>query len=576
MKQHILTAFLTGLVFIIFCLVPTQACAKRVALVIGNGSYEVAPLRNPVNDANDMAALLGNLGFEVILRTDADRRAMIEAIDIFGRKLPQSKIGLLYFAGHGMQIRGRNYLIPVRAQVSSETDVELESVDVYRVLGRMESAGNPANVIILDACRDNPFERSFRTSAQGLAKVDAPAGSLIAFATSPGGVAADGTGRNGIFTKHLLQNLSRAELSLTQALMETRRAVAMETGRNQVPWESSSLMQDVFFASSPAITSDVDDLAAQRARLEAEIAAQQERLELAKLTELEEQRLRLEAELREMERQREVERDDARPEQTGRKAGDTWTEPHTGMEFVWVPGGCFEMGCGPWTDQCYDREKPVHEVCVNGFWMGRHEVTNRQFRLFRSGHNSGDYKGNTLNRDDQPVVRVSWNDARDYAQWLSNKTGQTFRLPTEAEWEYAARGGTTTARYWGESPDDACRYANVADRTAKAKGTNWGDIHNCDDGHAVAAPVGSFIPNRFGLYDMLGNVWEWCEDVFVSDAYSQSGRDKNPVVTGGGSDRVSRGGSWDNASRLVRAANRFGNDPDYRLYYLGFRLLRTD
>ncbi len=353
MKYHIFTATLIGLVLILLFLFPAPASAKRVALVIGNGAYENAALRNPVNDANDMAALLGNLGFEVILRTDADRRAMIEAIDSFGRKLPQSNIGLLYFAGHGMQIRGRNYLIPVRAQVSSETDVELESVDVYRILGRMESAGNPANIIILDACRDNPFERSFRTSAQGLAKVDAPAGSIIAFATSPGGVAADGTGRNGIFTKHLLHNLNRTELSLTQALMETRRAVAQETGRNQVPWESSSLMQDVFFATSPT-TSQTDDLTAQRARLEADIAAQQERLELAKLTELEEKRLRLEAELREMEeKQREVEADDARPVSVDTvkeepsiepQPGNIWTEPHTGMEFVWVPGGCFMMG----------------------------------------------------------------------------------------------------------------------------------------------------------------------------------------------------------------------------------------
>jgi uncharacterized protein (TIGR02145 family) len=228
------------------------AAAGKVALVIGNSKYDTNPLKNSANDATDMAALLKSAGFDVILRTDADKRAMLESIEVFGRKLPRAEIGMLYFAGHGMQIRGRNYLIPVNARVASETDVELESVDVYRVLGRMEAAANPVNIIILDACRDNPFERSFRNAEKGLAKIDAPAGSIIVFATSPGGVAADGRGRNGIFTYHLLKTLSKPGISLTRALMETRRNVAEETSRQQIPWESSSLMQDVFLLAGGA------------------------------------------------------------------------------------------------------------------------------------------------------------------------------------------------------------------------------------------------------------------------------------------------------------------------------------
>jgi sulfatase modifying factor 1 len=141
----------------------------------------------------------------------------------------------------------------------------------------------------------------------------------------------------------------------------------------------------------------------------------------------------------------------------------TWQEPVTGMVFAWVPGGCFEMGT-PDSEKGRDpNEGPVHKVCVDGFWMGQNEVTNAQYRRFKSGHDSKEYKGNSLNGDNQPAVYVSWFDARAFADWLSrqNSGKYTFRLPTEAEWEFACRAGTRKARFWGDDPDDACRYANV-------------------------------------------------------------------------------------------------------------------
>ncbi|MFO8231835.1 MAG: caspase family protein, partial [Longimonas sp.] len=319
-----------------------------MALVIGNSSYDTSPLKNPANDATDMADLLKSAGFEVILKTDADKRAMLESIEAFGRKLPRAEIGMLYFAGHGMQIKGRNYLIPVNARVASETDVELESVDVYRVLGRMEAAANPVNIIILDACRDNPFERSFRNAEKGLAKIDAPAGSIIVFSTSPGGVAADGQGRNGIFTSHLLKTLSKPGISLTRALMETRRNVAAETSRQQIPWESSSLMQDVYLLAGGA-PEDRDLMPVQPQP----VTPAQSHAKTA--SRIEPSTIPLAAAMS----------DDKNPPSSPR-AGDIWKEPMTGMEFVWVPGGCYDMGCGDWQDIdiCYSREFPVHEVCL--------------------------------------------------------------------------------------------------------------------------------------------------------------------------------------------------------------------
>ncbi|MDT8423034.1 MAG: SUMF1/EgtB/PvdO family nonheme iron enzyme, partial [Desulfuromonadales bacterium] len=176
---------------------------------------------------------------------------------------------------------------------------------------------------------------------------------------------------------------------------------------------------------------------------------------------------------------------------SGGSGSGSWTESLTGMAFVRVPGGCFQMG-SPSSEKDRDsNEGPVHEVCVDDFSMGKFEVTNAQYRKYKSGHTSKDYKGNSLNGDDQPAVYVSWEDATEYAKWLSRQTGKSFRLPTEAEWEYAARAGTRTARWWGESPDQACRNANVADQSAKRKWSNW-TVHNCDDGYAVTAPVGRF------------------------------------------------------------------------------------
>jgi formylglycine-generating enzyme required for sulfatase activity len=502
-----LSIIITFCLFLLLSPTPSALAAKNVALVIGNSSYDTSPLKNPANDATDMAVLLKAAGFDVILQTDADKRAMLESIEAFGRKLPRAEIGMVYFAGHGMQIRGRNYLIPVKARVASETDVELESVDVYRILGRMEAAANPVNIIILDACRDNPFERSFRTAEKGLAKIDAPAGSIIVFATSPGGVAADGQGRNGIFTSHLLKTLARPDISLTQALMETRRNVAAETSRQQIPWESSSLMQDVFLLAGGA-PGDQNLRPVPPQSAPAKTPASQV---------------------------------------SSPRAGDVWKEPVTGMEFVWVPKGCYQMGCGSWTSECYDDEKPVHEVCLDGFWIGKYEVTQGQWKKIM-GSNPSSFKSG----DDFPVEQVSWNDAKTYIEKLRRQSGKRFALPTEAQWEYAARSGGKNEKYAGGSNLDS---------VAWHRGNSGSKTHR----------VGTKAPNGLGIYDMSGNVWEWCEDVYDSNAYSKHTRN-NPVVTSGGTARVFRGGGWSLNPAHVRAAIRFCYAPGDRSSLLGFRL----
>ena len=221
--------------------------AKRTALVIGNANYESSPLKNPTNDAADMTRNLRQCGFDVIQKIDADQIAMEKAVDRFYAKLKRSEVGLFYYAGHSVQVNGDNYLIPVDAHITSESDVKFESLNAGRIMGKMEDAGNRLNILILDACRDNPFKRSFRTYEQGLAQMSAPKGAIIVYATAPGAVAADGNGRNGIYTKYFLENMMKPDLPIEILLKETRIMVEQETNGKQVPWEHSSLMGNFYF-----------------------------------------------------------------------------------------------------------------------------------------------------------------------------------------------------------------------------------------------------------------------------------------------------------------------------------------
>lgn len=224
---------------------------KRLALLIGNGMYQNGGiLANPENDANDIGKSLQNLGFDVMLYNNLDQKGFRVAIDEFGTRLSDYDVGLFYYAGHGIQVKGNNYLIPVDANLKSENDVEYDCVNAGRLLAKMEDAGSKTNIIILDACRDNPFERSWRRSTHGLglAFMTAPAGSLISYATSPGATASDGSGRNGLYTTALLEYIHQPNLSLMEMFQRVRTYVRQNSDGQQVPWESTSLEGNFYFS----------------------------------------------------------------------------------------------------------------------------------------------------------------------------------------------------------------------------------------------------------------------------------------------------------------------------------------
>jgi uncharacterized caspase-like protein len=221
---------------------------KRMALVIGNSKYSKSPLRNPENDAQAMAQVLKELGFEVMSYTNLSQKEMKQAINRFGEKIAAGGIGLFYFAGHGMQVKGENYLIPVDANIRKEQDVDLESVRLARVMAKMDQAGNRMNIVILDACRDNQFIRSFRSlSGRGLASVSGPSGTFIAFATAPGSVAFDGSGKNGLYTQELIKAIKVPGLRIEDVFKRVRSKVLEQSKGLQTPWENTSLGEGDFY-----------------------------------------------------------------------------------------------------------------------------------------------------------------------------------------------------------------------------------------------------------------------------------------------------------------------------------------
>ena len=231
--------------------------------------------------------------------------------------------------------------------------------------------------------------------------------------------------------------------------------------------------------------------------------------------------------------------------------GSPWTDPVSGIAFVWVPGGSFEMGCGSWTSDCDDDEKPLHRRTVRGFWLGKHEVTQGQWRRVMGNDPAAFQKGDSF-----PVEQVSWNDAQDFIRKLNERGNGTFRLPSEAEWEYACRSGGR--------PEPFCGGGTVGS-------VAW---YRENAGSSTQA-VGRKAANGLGLHDMSGNVWEWVEDCW-SGSYSDAPLEGRARTTEACLLRVLRGGSWVDAPRHVRAANRVWSSAAVRYRSLGFRLAREE
>jgi sulfatase modifying factor 1 len=563
---------------------------KRVALVIGNGAYQhVQTLRNPVNDAQDMTATFKRMGYTVISSVDLDRRSMRVAIDEFNEAIQGAAVALFYYSGHGVQVAGENYLVPIGAEVVVSGDVPDECVSLTRITSRMNEAGAGMNVIILDACRDNPFRGVTRGIDRGLAALgEKPPDSIIVYATAENERAEDGEGRNGTFTAALLKHIERRE-SFMDILLDVNVDVRKATGNKQIPAIYQNLSQKVYLAGKPdasptappsflvkgygsifAIAASSGTLymdGALRGELPAGTMARLDSVETGdRVVEMRYPNGEVETMTVNIGNGSLV---TVRFTKTGRVV-----LPQILGEMVLVKGGSFMMGSNSGTD-----EKPPHEVQVSDFYIGRYEVTQAQYRRV-TGKSPSYFSGDSL-----PVEQVSWHEAIAFCNALSEQEGlrqvytisgatvsadfgaDGYRLPTEAEWEYAARGGEYAARGGEMATKGGATFAGSTNVDQVA----WYDANSGNTTH----PVGQKDPNALGLYDMSGNVWEWCWDLYgwydlrVPLVDPQGPR----FITSYGT-YVHRGGSWDFSATIARSTNRGSANPDSRASNLGFRLAR--
>ncbi len=466
------------ILFTILIMTPVQAA--RLALVIGNNDYRYeSTLHSPVNDARDMAKVLRGFGFTVIDKYNLTQQAFDQVVQSFEKKLRKYNVGLFYYSGHGLQSQGDNYLVPIDARIRSAVDIKYTSINANQILDKMEYANKHTNLLILDACRNNPYKSIRKGFNKGLAEMS-PRGSLIAFATSPKMTALDGTERNSIYTKHLLRQLrTKPYLSVVDLLTQVAGGVARETLQKQWPWMSASLTKQFCFGACGSWESR--KFKQQQAEFE------RQRIELERQrAELKQEQQHIQSERAKIRKKEEVKLKHRVP---GDVFQDRLKDGGLGPEMVQIPKGRFQMGDIQGGGEA--NEKPVHWVNIDyQFAMGKYEVTFAEYDQFAQATDREKPSDIGLGRGRRPVINVSWNDANAYTKWLTQQTGKPYRLPSEAEWEYAARAGTKTKYWWGNSI-----------------GKNKANCDGC--GSRWDYEVGSFRANQFGLYDTVGNVYEW-------------------------------------------------------------------
>jgi formylglycine-generating enzyme required for sulfatase activity len=577
---------LAKIVFVValLCFSTDTALAKRMALVVGNSNYRnTTVLVNPANDARLMDKVLRESGFEVTLVLDADQPKLKRAMLEFGRELRKGvDASLFYYAGHGVQVNGENYLVPVDAALENEDEVDLQAIAVNAFLQTMESASSPVNIVVLDACRNNPFSRAFRGSGGGLAPVNAPRGSFIAYATAPGAVAADGEGGNSPYTIALASVINSPGMKLEDVFKKTREKVLMSTNEKQVPWETSSITGDFFFKGSlaPNVSGTVVNPAAE------EWTIVQHSTSIAVLEAFRDKyigeplySILAKEKLALLLPEKHTELDcigvssSIRGQESCLKTGDGFSDCDGCPTMVVVPAGKFVMGSPPEEkDREADEGPQSNQIIRSAFAVGKFEVTRGQFDEFVTDANhavgfscwiwSGtewiEFPGRSFRNtgfaqtDSHPASCISWDDAQAYVKWLSKKSGVKYRLLREYEWEYVSRAGTTTAFHTGS-----------VITTAQA------NFNSEKSGTTVAA---NFSSNSFGLFDLAGNVGEWTQDCY-DPKYKAAGvvdtaHNKN------GCKRVVRGGGWNSLPKDIRSANRDRDAAGVRESALGFRLAR--
>jgi formylglycine-generating enzyme required for sulfatase activity len=566
-------------------------------------------LRKAVNDARAVGAALRELGFDATVAENLPRLAFVRAWQRFLNRLQPGDTAALFFAGHGVELGGLNYLLPrdVPKVVPGEDQVlAAAAIRFNELMDNLREKKVRVALFIVDACRDNPFRDGRGRSvggARGLARIEAARGSFVMYSAGAGEQALDrlsdaDPNPNSVYTRTLLPILKTPGLSLPEIAGRVRRAVvtvARGIGREQTPAYYDELLGEFVLKAGPdsapvppsppacdaerawAAVKDSTDIATLEAfrRQYGVCNALYNRLAETRIEPLRKQQLAL---LKAEEEKRRAEAELIRP---GRVFRDCPNCP----EMVVVPAGSFTMGSPesePGREPSHKgSESPQHRVAIaRPFAVGKFEVTRGEFETFvrDSGRAVGDkchilegsqwqeragrsFRDPGFAQDARhPAVCVSWEEASAFVGWLSRKTGRSYRLLTEAEWEYVARAGTTTPYWWGPS---------ISTSQANYDGRPKGEFRQ------KTVPVDSFAPNPWGLYNVNGNAWEWVQDCW-NDNYTGAPSDGAARVTGDCGRRVVRGGYWGNTlPQHLRSASRVRSAPAIRSNGMGFRIGKT-
>jgi len=483
---------------------------QRVALIIGTNTYSsFSSLKNPVNDARAIKRSLEKKQFRTLYAEDVSKRKFKQMVKSFHNELLKGGTGLFFFAGHGIQVEGKNYLIAKDSEIDAKEDVEFEAISLDYISSKMKSAKNRLNIVILDACRNDPFSRG---AGGGLAPLQNARGMFVSFATEAGSVAQDGAGKNGVFTQALIKYIDEP-IPIEQMFKKVRQEVFRKTDEKQYPGVMNNLLGDFYFTlpqNGSYAKSKKSKIVKVKKRITPAVPMKTKTIREEK-----------------------------------QKVKASYIQPH----MIRISKGTFLMGdSGSIGDK---DELPLHEVRIKkDFYIAKHEVSFEEYDKYCIDTNTPLAKSRKWGRGRQAVINVSWYDAMAYARWLSEKTGENYKLPTEAQWEYVARAGGINI------------YEKDLDKFAWYKSNSKGKPH----------PIGKKQANYWGVKDMLGNVREWCLDTY-SKSYKYTPRDGS-AYNNEGNMKVLRGGAWNQAKSALRISNRFWATPTKKSNNDGFRLVK--
>ncbi len=550
----------------------TMKNEKRVAFIIGNGDYEEAPIDSAADEAMKIKTFLEKNNFQVIYKEDASKRDIIKGLRAFNANMKKNSIALFYFAGHAIQVRDKNYLIPVEAAIDSDHHVLYEAIELDAILAKMRLTDNRLNIVILNASHESPFGNRYRAKTKGLAKIAAEANMDLITSSRPNRTVASYD-----FTSKLLSILSVKGISNAEGFKEFKKRYPQSyiqqskesfyfnlpnklVSKEDKIWEKTLALGSMsaytaYISKYPdskyttLAKSNLSELKTKEKEQQAKEVEEQLRSQKKNNQSAAQEKAEENAKLKAQQKAEEEAALVAAAAHADQQRTDADETPYVDPMMVLIKAGSVVTS---FADE--DGKVPKGMITIDkDFYIGHYEVSNVEYNEYLKAINTLDFYDDKWTKGFQPAVNVSWQDANAYAKWLSRLTGEKYRLPTENEWEYAARAGATTKYFWGDRDTSHRKDAWRKDYPDNAHNFAWIKTNSQEITHTV----GSKEPNAWGLYDILGNVSEWCSDNL---------NDKNL--------KALRGGSWSSSPEEITISQRTVKNINFANNTTGFRLVR--